>query len=120
VVRERNGREGSVALGLTMLFVVLPALTLIVGVPATLYLVAKRSRGGLVAFAGWIGAVQVGWVPAFDGPFGIPATVFWVLTGLFGGWFVWGFWTLSRAAWSKALLTNRLMRDFGMPASEIV
>ena len=100
--------------------ITLPALTFIMGVPASIYIVAKQSRGGLVAFVGWIVGVRVGWLPAMDGPLGIHPFAFWPLTIVFGVWFAVGFWAMSRAAWRRAVTVNRLMRDYGMPASEIV
>jgi hypothetical protein len=100
--------------------ITLPTMTLILCVPACIYLVAKQSRGGLVAFVGWIMAVRWGWLPAMGGPLGIHPFAFWPLTVLFGVWFSIGFWVMLRAAWRRALLVNRLMRDYRMPAAEIV
>jgi hypothetical protein len=100
--------------------VFLPVLTVLLGVPVSLYIVGRKSRGGLVAFVGWIVAVRWGWLPAVDGPFGIYAFVFWPLTVTFGLWFAASFLIMGRAAWRRALLVNRLMTDYGMPASEIV
>ena len=101
-------------------FVALPVLTFVFGVPASLYLMSRQSRGGFPAFVGWIVAAQAGWVPTFAGPFGLPTLVFWPLALLFGMWFAVGFTIMGRAAWSQAFMSNRLMRDYGMPPSEIV
>jgi hypothetical protein len=98
----------------------LPVMVVFLGVPACLYLVARQSRGGLLAFVGWGLAVRWGWFPAFGGPFGFPSPVFWALTALFGVWFLVGFVTMVRAAFGRAVFVNRLMRDYGMPASEII
>lgn len=99
--------------------VALPTMTVVFGVPASLYLMSRQSRGGFPAFIGWIVAAQAGWVPSFGGPFGLPTLVFWPVTVLFGVWFTVGFTILAKAAWSQAVLSNRLMRDYGMPPSGI-
>ena len=101
-------------------FVVLPAMTVLLGVPAAAYLVAKQSKGGLPAFAGWAVAGSAGWVPTFAGPFGMPTPVFWAGVTLFGLWFAAGFVVLGRSAWSTAIRNERLMRVHGMPSSEII
>jgi hypothetical protein len=106
--------------GLIVYGIIFPVLTVVLGVPAALYLVAKRSKGGLLAFAGWVGASSVGWLPQFAGPFGMPTGAFWPAAVLFGVWFGWAFWVLGRAAWGKALRLHRLVRDYGMPPSEIL
>ena len=101
-------------------FVVLPAMTVLLGVPAAAYLVAKQSKGGLPAFVGWAVAGWAGWVPTFGGPFGMPTPVFWGGVVLFGLWFAAGFVVLGRSAWSTAIRNERLMRVHGMPSSEII
>ena len=101
-------------------FVALPVMTFVFGVPASLYLMSRQSRGGFPAFVGWIVASQAGWVPTFAGPFGLPTLVFWPLAALFAIWFAVGFTIMGRAALSQAFMSNRLMRDYGIPPSEIV
>ena len=109
--------------GLLLWFVVfvvaLPLMTVALGLPMSLFLVAKQTRGALVAFVSWIVLVRLGALPAASGPFGIPAIIFWPAATVFGAWWAWGFAVMSRSAWRRAMEVNRLMRDYGMPASEI-
>lgn len=101
-------------------FVVLPAMTVLLGVPAAAYLVAKQSKGALPAFVGWAVAGWAGLVPTFGGPFGMPTPVFWAGVIVFGFWFAAGFVILGGSAWSTAIRNERLMRVHGMPSSEII
>jgi hypothetical protein len=99
--------------------VALPLMTVALGLPMSLLLVAKQTRGALVAFVSWIVLVRLGALPAASGPFGIPSMIFWPAATVFGAWWAWGFAVMSRSAWRRAMEVNRLMRDYGMPASEI-
>ena len=109
-----------VILWVAVWFLAFPVMTFVFGVPASLYLMSRQSRGSFPAFVGWIVAAQAGWVPTFAGPFGLPTLVFWPLAALFAVWFAVGFTIMGRAAWSQAFMSNRLMRDYEMPPSEIV
>ena len=100
--------------------IVLPGLAFLVVLPASLYLVAKQSRGGFAAFLLWIGAANLGWVPTFGGPAGLPTLVFWPATGIFALWVAIGAALIGKAAFKHASRANRLMKDYGMPASEII
>lgn len=82
-----------------------PLMLILVGVPACVYLVGRQSRGGLWAFAAWIGAAQAGWVPTFAGPFGLPTIVFWPAALLFAGWMALGMISMGSSAWSSARST---------------
>ena len=109
-----------VLVGFGLWFVVLPIMTLTMGVPAALRIVTVESKGGLLLFAGWAGGSWAGLLGDFGGPLGMPAPVFWSGSAVFGGWFAVRFVMLGRAAWGHALTVSRLMNRYGMPPSEIV
>jgi len=109
----------SLMLWFVVFVVALPLMTVALGLPMSLLLVAKQTRGALVAFVSWIVLVRIGALPKASGPFGIPSIVFLPAATVFLLWWAWGFAVMSRSAWSRAMEVNRLMRDYGMPASEI-
>ena len=108
-----------VLVGFGLWFVVLPVMTFTLGVPASLRIVTAESKGALLLFVGWSAASWAGLLGDFGGPLGMPATVFWAGSALFGGWFSVRFVMLGRAAWGHALRVSRLMNRYGMPPSEI-
>jgi hypothetical protein len=99
---------------------VMPVMGVLLGVPACVYLVGKKSRGGLAAFVGWIVGVRLGVFPTVDGPFGVHPLVFWPGTVVFSVWFVFGFVSMWVGAFRRAWEVRRLMTVYGMPRSEIV
>lgn len=109
-----------IVVGFGLWFVVLPVMTFVLGVPSTLKVVTAESRGGLLMFAGWLGASWAGWLPQSEGPAGMPLVAFWIGTVVFGLWLSVRFVQLSKSAWGAAIRMHRLMGKFGMPPQEII
>ena len=106
-----------------MLFlVVIPTmlvLTVVVAVPIAVAFVAKQSRGALVAVAVWLGVMQAGWLPSWEGPLGMPWIVFWVALTVFGGMWARAFTLITLRAWGKSWRQWVLVRS-GMPWQEVI
>ena len=93
---------------------------LLVGVPGALWVVVRQVRGVLVVAAGWWVGMWAGLLPVSSGPGGFPGWLFWPFTVMFVVWWVFGAGLVAVSALSKLREATGLMRDFGMPPSEIV
>jgi hypothetical protein len=95
----------TVGVGLSL---VLAVLTVLLVVPAGVAVTVVKLRGPLIVVALWWLAVRTGVLAGFDGPFGLPVSVAWVLGGISSGLWAGVTFRIGRKAWIAGYDESRM------------
>jgi hypothetical protein len=90
---------------------VLWVLSVVVGVPAAGLWVALKAKGLLVGLGLWWLFTVLGWVEGWSGPLGLPWIVAWPVGAVLGVWWAVMWVTLTRRAWSRAMLAAEQVKS---------